>query len=127
MSQMPLPLTPLNTSFYSNKNGLMNGSDGEQLVSPTREEISTIFVVGFPEDMQEREFQNMFLFSSGFEAAMLKVPSLKDGDDDLANNIKKQIVNSHILTTYVYAYVFLYRLDSQSLGHAKKLLKQRMY
>ncbi|CEG63651.1 Putative RNA binding protein [Rhizopus microsporus] len=92
MSQMPLPLTPLNTSFYSNKNGLMNGSDGEQLVSPTREEISTIFVVGFPEDMQEREFQNMFLFSSGFEAAMLKVPSLKDGDDDLANNIKKQII-----------------------------------
>ncbi|CAG8583099.1 8_t:CDS:2 [Ambispora leptoticha] len=38
------------------------------------EEISTIFVVGFPEDMQEREFQNMFIFSPGFEAATLKVP-----------------------------------------------------
>ncbi|OAD09082.1 hypothetical protein MUCCIDRAFT_120404, partial [Mucor lusitanicus CBS 277.49] len=48
---------------------------------PTKEEISTIFVVGFPEDMQEREFQNMFMFSPGFEAATLKVPS-KDGEDD---------------------------------------------
>ena len=38
------------------------------------EEISTIFVVGFPDDMQEREFQNMFIFSPGFEAATLKIP-----------------------------------------------------
>jgi hypothetical protein len=38
------------------------------------EEISTIFVVGFPDDMQEREFQNMFIFSPGFEAATLKTP-----------------------------------------------------
>lgn len=39
------------------------------------EEISTIFVVGFPEDMQEREFINMFLFAQGFEAATLKAPA----------------------------------------------------
>lgn len=39
------------------------------------EEISTIFVVGFPEDMLEREFQNMFVFSHGFEAATLKIPA----------------------------------------------------
>lgn len=39
------------------------------------EEISTIFVVGFPEDMLEREFQNMFVFSVGFEAATLKIPA----------------------------------------------------
>ncbi|EJU06397.1 hypothetical protein DACRYDRAFT_92417 [Dacryopinax primogenitus] len=39
------------------------------------EEISTIFVVGFPDDMQEREFQNMFTFSPGFEAATLKIPN----------------------------------------------------
>ncbi|KAL1740080.1 hypothetical protein HDZ31DRAFT_48205 [Schizophyllum fasciatum] len=39
------------------------------------EEISTIFVVGFPDDMQEREFQNMFTFSLGFEAATLKIPN----------------------------------------------------
>ncbi|KAF9266261.1 hypothetical protein L218DRAFT_858781, partial [Marasmius fiardii PR-910] len=41
----------------------------------TQEEISTIFVVGFPDDMQEREFQNMFTFSTGFEAATLKIPN----------------------------------------------------
>ncbi|GJJ07251.1 hypothetical protein Clacol_001451 [Clathrus columnatus] len=40
-----------------------------------QEEISTIFVVGFPDDMQEREFQNMFTFSNGFEAATLKIPN----------------------------------------------------
>ncbi|KAG6336495.1 hypothetical protein ID866_2609 [Astraeus odoratus] len=40
-----------------------------------QEEISTIFVVGFPDDMQEREFQNMFTFSAGFEAATLKIPN----------------------------------------------------
>ncbi|KAG1866012.1 hypothetical protein F4604DRAFT_1683004 [Suillus subluteus] len=39
------------------------------------QETSTIFVVGFPDDMQEREFQNMFTFSSGFEAATLKIPN----------------------------------------------------
>jgi hypothetical protein len=63
--------------------------------NPSQEEISTIFVVGFPEDMQvcilpfavsyvlylmhppsqEREFQNMFTFSAGFEAATLKIPN----------------------------------------------------
>jgi hypothetical protein len=42
---------------------------------PQDEEISTIFVVGFPDDMQEREFQNMFVFSPGFEAATLKIPA----------------------------------------------------
>ncbi|KIY52282.1 hypothetical protein FISHEDRAFT_35486, partial [Fistulina hepatica ATCC 64428] len=43
--------------------------------SQGQEDISTVFVVGFPDDMQEREFQNMFTFSSGFEAATLKVPN----------------------------------------------------
>ncbi|KAF7332518.1 RRM domain-containing protein [Mycena kentingensis (nom. inval.)] len=44
-------------------------------IPPPHEDISTIFVVGFPEDMQEREFQNMFTFSPGFEAATLKIPN----------------------------------------------------
>ncbi|KAI0065912.1 hypothetical protein BV25DRAFT_1797772, partial [Artomyces pyxidatus] len=52
----------------TNTNGATQASSGQ-------EEISTIFVVGFPEDMQEREFQNMFTFSSGFEAATLKIPN----------------------------------------------------
>ncbi|CAD6896207.1 unnamed protein product [Tilletia laevis] len=39
------------------------------------EEITTIFIVGFPDDMTERELNNMFLFARGFEAATLKVPA----------------------------------------------------
>jgi len=50
------------------------------------EEISTIFVVGFPDDMQEREFQNMFIFSPGFEAATLKIPQKDSSDDDASAN-----------------------------------------
>ncbi|CAJ0886889.1 1162_t:CDS:2, partial [Entrophospora sp. SA101] len=50
------------------------------------EEISTIFVVGFPDDMQEREFQNMFIFSPGFEAATLKIPQKDSSDDDASTN-----------------------------------------
>lgn len=38
-------------------------------------EVTTIFVVGFPDDTTEREFQNMFCFADGFEAATLKVPA----------------------------------------------------
>ncbi|KAL1915382.1 uncharacterized protein VTP21DRAFT_6840 [Calcarisporiella thermophila] len=56
---------------------------------PSSEEISTIFVVGFPEDMQEREFQNMFLFCPGFEAATLKIPQKAEGEE---NNARKQII-----------------------------------
>ncbi|KAJ2159241.1 hypothetical protein GGF46_003171 [Coemansia sp. RSA 552] len=53
------------------------------------DEITTIFVVGFPDDMKEREFQNMFTFSPGFEAATLKIPSSDDADRD---SQKKQII-----------------------------------
>jgi hypothetical protein len=56
-----------------------------------QEEITTIFVVGFPQDMQEREFQNMFIFSPGFEAATLKIPA-KDEIDSAGH--KKQIVSN---------------------------------
>ena len=45
-------------------------------------------MVGFPEDMEEREFQNMFIFCPGFEAAALKIPLGGEHDDSL----KKQIV-----------------------------------
>ncbi|EIW82268.1 hypothetical protein CONPUDRAFT_81796 [Coniophora puteana RWD-64-598 SS2] len=50
-------------------------AEGSPAGNLQQEEISTIFVVGFPEDMQEREFQNMFTFSAGFEAATLKIPN----------------------------------------------------
>ncbi|KAG2095087.1 uncharacterized protein F5147DRAFT_524153, partial [Suillus discolor] len=56
--------------------GQINFNAESQSVNSGRpEEISTIFVVGFPDDMQEREFQNMFTFSSGFEAVILKIPN----------------------------------------------------
>lgn len=50
-----------------------------------QEEISTIFVVGFPDDMTEREFQNMFTFCPGYEAATLKVPT-KEQQGQMAPN-----------------------------------------
>ncbi|KAJ2003706.1 hypothetical protein GGI04_002869 [Coemansia thaxteri] len=55
------------------------------------DDITTIFVVGFPDDMKEREFQNMFTFSPGFEAATLKVPTAEDLDDG-KDAQKKQII-----------------------------------
>ena len=39
------------------------------------EEITTVFIVGFPDDMTEREFANMFVFARGFEASTLKIPA----------------------------------------------------
>lgn len=38
------------------------------------DEVSTLFITGFPDDITEREFNNMFLFARGFEAATLKYP-----------------------------------------------------
>ncbi|KAI9333096.1 hypothetical protein BDR26DRAFT_806116, partial [Obelidium mucronatum] len=37
------------------------------------EDISTIFISGFPDDVQERELRNMFIFAPGFQAASLKL------------------------------------------------------
>ena len=56
-----------------------------------QEEITTIFVVGFPDDMQEREFQNMFTFATGFEAAILKIPSNTNESEEYYG--RKQIVS----------------------------------
>lgn len=52
----------------SSQGGLMSSG-------PLTEEITTVFIVGFPDDMTEREFANMFLFAKGFEASTLKIPS----------------------------------------------------
>lgn len=72
--------TPYGPHLQSNGNARGTVSTGQpsSAIDPPgnqQEEISTIFVVGFPDDMQEREFQNMFTFSSGFEAATLKIPN----------------------------------------------------
>ncbi|EIM19789.1 hypothetical protein E3Q22_02188 [Wallemia mellicola] len=62
---MPPPPLPISNVTRNNSFNNLAGSD----------DISTIFVVGFPDDMTEREFQNMFIFSSEFEAATLKIPA----------------------------------------------------
>ncbi|KAG2178570.1 hypothetical protein INT44_001723 [Umbelopsis vinacea] len=81
MSPGSLPtVSPLTSSLY---NVMMNQNNSQ--TPQSNEEISTIFVVGFPDDMQEREFQNMFIFSPGFEAATLKVPS-KDQEEEMGLN-----------------------------------------
>ncbi|KAG8745545.1 hypothetical protein FRC10_007723 [Ceratobasidium sp. 414] len=59
---------------------------GFQPNSAPQEEISTIFVVGFPDDMSEREFQNMFTFSPGFEAATLKIPNKEPAGFGVSSN-----------------------------------------
>ncbi|CAO1613824.1 unnamed protein product [Sympodiomycopsis kandeliae] len=62
----------------SNGGGNMAHNLGSGLMSNSgqpAEEITTVFIVGFPDDMTERELANMFLFAKGFEASTLKVPA----------------------------------------------------
>lgn len=89
--------TPYGPHIPIVSNGQAAVSNGPQGNQHLNEDISTIFVVGFPEDMQvsvsfffcpsqrlippkEREFQNMFTFSPGFEAATLKIPTKQDAN-----------------------------------------------
>jgi hypothetical protein len=93
MSPGSLPtVSPLTSSLY---NVMMNQNNNQ--TPQSNEEISTIFVVGFPDDMQEREFQNMFIFSPGFEAATLKVPS-KDQEDEMGLNTPTTNIISSVTT-----------------------------
>ena len=39
-------------------------------------DISTIFIIGFPDDFKERELTNMFLFAPGFEGSVLKTTNI---------------------------------------------------
>jgi hypothetical protein len=80
------------TARHYNTNFLLSPSSSSSIV---KEEISTIFVVGFPENMQEREFQNMFIFCPGFEAATLKLPNNTQHHasiDEEEDGNRKQIV-----------------------------------
>ncbi|ORX59532.1 hypothetical protein DM01DRAFT_1332997 [Hesseltinella vesiculosa] len=79
----PLSATPNSNAFFSSTNSI-----------PLTDDVTTIFVVGFPDDMTEREFQNMFTFCPGFEAASLKWHS-KDQDEETAISStggKKQMI-----------------------------------
>lgn len=55
-------------------------SGADSVSSGSVDEVTTVFVVGFPDDMTEREFQNMFTFAEGFEAASLKLPTPTDDE-----------------------------------------------
>lgn len=61
--------------------------------------------------MAEREFQNMFTFCCGFEAAALKIPNMESDD---AGSAKKQIVID----------LLMLRLALQSLDQWKKRCKR---
>ncbi|KAF1806834.1 hypothetical protein V8B55DRAFT_1460150 [Mucor lusitanicus] len=83
----PLSASPGSSAFF-------RATSPVQSTSTNMDDVTTIFVVGFPEDMAEREFQNMFTFCHGFEAASLKW-HCKDQDDDSipsSTNGKKQMI-----------------------------------
>ncbi|CDR98995.1 hypothetical protein [Sporisorium scitamineum] len=57
------------------RSGTIGNAAGIATQGGPPEEITTVFIVGFPDDMTEREFANMFLFAKGFEASTLKIPA----------------------------------------------------
>lgn len=65
------------------------------ILSP--DEISTIFVVGFPSDIREREFQNLFMFASGFEGASLKFPEASTpGDPSMSSAGESELLQDEL-------------------------------
>ncbi|RKP25184.1 hypothetical protein SYNPS1DRAFT_29072 [Syncephalis pseudoplumigaleata] len=74
-------ISTTNASVLPPAPGLPAPAPGASGIAPA-DDICTIFVVGFPDDMTEREFQNMFTFCPGFEAAMLKTPPTPASTDE---------------------------------------------
>ena len=117
----------------TNSNTPPAGANGATLTATlngaVQEEISTIFVVGFPDDMHEREFQNMFVFTPGFEAATLKIPNKEPQEDDALTldvngvNPRKQIVSTLPIPFYVIALHHLFQLWSHSTCGWAKLIR----
>lgn len=66
------PLVPAFSNEDNSANSSVTSSSPSSPPLSSADDVTTIFVVGFPDDMQEREFQNMFIFSKGFEATSLK-------------------------------------------------------
>jgi hypothetical protein len=81
---------------------------------PINDDVTTIFVVGFPEDMAEREFQNMFTFCPGFEAASLKW-HCKDQEEEIPSsslNGKKQMVSIYYGLFYILYFLCYWKLNT---------------
>lgn len=82
----PLPLQQNinnnNNNNNNNNSSVINSSNNlSSLLStlpkiPPNDTISTIFIIGFPDDFRERELNNMFLFAPGFEGAVLKTTNI---------------------------------------------------
>jgi hypothetical protein len=125
---------PLVSSSSDTTNSTTDSMPPSPPLCSTKDDVTTIFVVGFPDDMQEREFQNMFMFSKGFEAASLKW-HCKDQTEDqeffnqLNNTNKKQMVCEiyhlfwQILTKYIYIYIYIYRSVLLGFVLAKKQVR----
>ena len=66
------------TTNLSSANNLSNTSSVANFTTASVAvvEISTIFIIGFPDDFKERELINMFLFAPGFEGAVLKTTTI---------------------------------------------------
>ncbi|KAI8354080.1 hypothetical protein BD560DRAFT_408066 [Blakeslea trispora] len=90
----PLSASP-GTSAFLRATSPVQQQQQQSTVTTTNnaDDVTTIFVVGFPEDMGEREFQNMFTFCQGFEAASLKWHCKDQEDDGIpSNGGKKQMI-----------------------------------
>ncbi|KAG0947322.1 hypothetical protein G6F57_003240 [Rhizopus arrhizus] len=110
-------LHPLTSPLSYNSTSTMSHPD----------DVTTIFVVGFPEDMSEREFQNMFTFCRGFEAASLKW-HCKDQEDDMLNNGgKKQMIGFARFKTRLEALESIEVLSGKKIDQEKgTVLKAEM-
>ncbi|CDH49352.1 rna binding protein [Lichtheimia corymbifera JMRC:FSU:9682] len=98
MRVRPLAPSPASCLFQPATASCTLPSQSTHNLIPPSDDVTTIFVVGFPEDMSEREFQNMFIFSGGFEAASLKWHCKEQEDENNnnttmnTNNGKKQMI-----------------------------------
>lgn len=77
------------------------------LIVPTLPDpISTIFIIGFPEDFKERELVNMFMFASGFEGAVLKPNHCNPSEDSLfSSSLKRSTSISSYSTSQLIGFV----------------------
>ncbi|OBZ86737.1 Cell wall integrity protein scw1 [Choanephora cucurbitarum] len=82
------------------------------------DEITTIFAVGFPDDMHEREFTNMFSFAKGFLACSLKWHRKEQSDMVYSAN-KHQMIGFARFNTRKEAHEAIHILNNRKIGNEK--------
>lgn len=93
-----LPIRPISAPYLTSY--AVHGRRDTPVNERPPQEITTLFLAGFPDDITEREFANMFLFAKGFEASMLKYPTTngapkpEESTDPRRNNEKLRTVGS---------------------------------